>query len=156
MQVFWELIFCMNRFLLCLSVRIRHRRCEQRHTNLRNARWFLSCVFCLHCLIIHIFFENVTANLFNEKKELIYILFTVFNESLSLFPFASPWKLSLQATPRFPTNWAVIWLCLTAGNSSGTRDRSYWQGFTSASYCLICWSLADLGKQLGFPRCRHE
>lgn len=123
----------MNRFLPCLSVRISHRRCEQRHTNLRNAGWFLGCVFCFHCLIIHIFFWKCHHQFIQWEKELIYILFTMFNESLSLFPSASPWKLSLQATAHFPTDWAVIVLCLTAGNSSGTHDKALPQLLTASS-----------------------
>lgn len=123
----------MNRFLPCLSVRISHRRCEQRHTNLRNAGWFLGCVFCFHCLIIHIFFWKCHHQFIQWEKELIYILFTMFNESLSLFPSASPWKLSLQATAHFPTDWAVIGLCLTAGNSSGTHDKALPQLLTASS-----------------------
>lgn len=133
MQVFWKLIFCMNRFLPCLSVRIRHRRCERRHTNLRNARWFLSCVFCFHCLIIHIFFWKCHHQFIQWEKELIYILFTMFNESLSLFPSASPWKLSLQATPTL-SHWLSSHLTVP---HCWEQLRSWWQGFTSASYCLI-------------------
>lgn len=78
MQVFWELIFCMNRFLPCLSVRISHRRCEQRHTNLRNAGWFLGCVFCFHCLIIHIFFLKMSPPIYSMRKRIdLHLVYNV-------------------------------------------------------------------------------
>lgn len=126
-QVFGEFIFCMNRFLPYLSERIRHRRCEQRHTNLWNVRWFLSCVYCFHCLIILIFFQNVTTNLFNEKKNWFA---SCLQYLMNLAP-SSP--LVLSGNYLFKPHHTFLLTeqsshCISLlGKSSGACDRSYWQ-----------------------------
>lgn len=115
----------MNRFLPCLSVRISHRRCEQRHTNLRNAGWFLGCVFCFHCLIIHIFFWKCHHQFIQWEKELIYILFTMFNESPPSSPLLLPGNYLFKPQHTFPLTEQSLGCASLLGTAQKHVTRLY-------------------------------